>query len=43
MFKKPTTHDELVARFASLGYDSDTLANSLLAILVGSTVEMSQG
>lgn len=41
MFKKPTNHDELVARFANLGYDGDTLANSLLAVLVGSTVELS--
>ncbi|KAH8104009.1 linoleate diol synthase [Cristinia sonorae] len=42
IFKKPTDHDELVARFAGMGYDDDTLANSLLALLVGSTVEMSQ-
>ncbi|THH32027.1 hypothetical protein EUX98_g2160 [Antrodiella citrinella] len=42
IFKTPTNHDELVARFASLGYDSDSVANSMLAILVGSTVELSQ-
>ncbi|EKM53767.1 uncharacterized protein PHACADRAFT_260261 [Phanerochaete carnosa HHB-10118-sp] len=33
---------DLSARFTSLGYDNDTLANSILAILVGCTVEMSQ-
>ncbi|PSS35388.1 hypothetical protein PHLCEN_2v1661 [Hermanssonia centrifuga] len=35
-------HDELVSRFSALGYDNDTLANSILAILIGSTVDMSQ-
>ncbi|KAI0078682.1 linoleate diol synthase [Panus rudis PR-1116 ss-1] len=42
IFRGKSDHDELAARFATLGYDSDTLANSILAILVGATVEMSQ-
>lgn len=35
--------DELGERFAALGYDNDTLANSILAVLVGASVELSQG
>lgn len=34
--------NDLPTRLAALGYDDDTLANSLLAILVGCTVELSQ-
>lgn len=34
---------DYVSRFAALGYDSDTLANSILAVLVSCTVELSQG
>ena len=42
IFKGKSDHDEIVQRINSLGFDSDTLANSILAILVGSTVELSQ-
>ena len=35
--------DDMMSRFAALGYDNETLANSILAVLVGSTVDMSQG
>ena len=35
--------DDLSARFVALGYENDTLANSILAVLVGCTVELSQG
>lgn len=42
MFKPRTDHDELVERFSRLGYDTNTLANSVLAVMVGSTVELSQ-
>lgn len=38
-----STQDDLTSRLGALGQDTDTLANSLLAILVGSTVDMSQG
>ncbi|GJE90952.1 linoleate diol synthase and cytochrome P450 domain-containing protein [Phanerochaete sordida] len=34
--------DDWHARFAALGYDDDTLANSILAVLVGCSVELSQ-
>ena len=39
----PKPQDEWSARFAALGYHDDTLANLLLAVVVGSTVELSQG
>ncbi|KAJ3551142.1 hypothetical protein NM688_g4896 [Phlebia brevispora] len=39
----PSAQDDLMQRFAALGYDNDTLANSILAVLVGATVEMSEG
>jgi linoleate 10R-lipoxygenase len=40
----PKAEDQdLSNRFAALGLDSDTLANSLLAVLVACTVEMTQG
>ncbi|CAL1714626.1 unnamed protein product [Somion occarium] len=35
-------HDEVIRRFNNIGYDINTLANTILAILVGSTVELSQ-
>ena len=38
-----TDEQDLSSRFAALGYDTDTLANTLLAVLVGCTVELSQG
>ncbi|KAJ3491856.1 hypothetical protein NLI96_g423 [Meripilus lineatus] len=37
-----TFHDELKERLLALGYDLDTLAHAILAIVVGATVEMSQ-
>lgn len=42
VFKRKTDHDELQDRFHALGYEADTLANSILAIVVGATVELSQ-
>ncbi|KAK7686255.1 hypothetical protein QCA50_010475 [Cerrena zonata] len=42
LFKGKSDHDEIVQRFNSIGYDIDTLANSILSILVASTVELSQ-
>ncbi|CCL98613.1 uncharacterized protein FIBRA_00615 [Fibroporia radiculosa] len=39
---KKTERAELLERLQSLGYDRDTQANSVLAVLIGSTVEMSQ-
>ena len=38
-----TAQDELKARFAEKGIEGDELANAVLAVLVGSTVEMSEG
>lgn len=35
--------EDYASRFAALGYDDDTLANSILAVMVGATVEFSQG
>ena len=35
--------DDLAARFAAAGLEGDTLANSVLAVIVGCTVEMSLG
>lgn len=44
LFSTETTpQQDYVSRFAALGYDSDTLANSVLAVLVSCTVELSQG
>ncbi|KAI0343269.1 linoleate diol synthase [Trametopsis cervina] len=37
-----TIQEDLSARFSELGYDTDTLANSVLAVLVGASVELSQ-
>lgn len=42
VFKARTFHDELKERLLALGYDLDTLAHAILAIVVGATVEMSQ-
>ncbi|TCD67949.1 hypothetical protein EIP91_011750 [Steccherinum ochraceum] len=43
IFTIPNMHDEFISRFIKLGYDSNKMANTLLAFLVGTTVEMSQG
>lgn len=40
---KKNDRTEFMERLHALGYSSDTLCNSILAFLVGSTVEMSQG
>jgi linoleate 10R-lipoxygenase len=44
-FNKPkkTEHGDILKRLTALGYSHDHLANSILAILVGSTVELSIG
>jgi len=39
--EKKTDHGEILKRLTALGYSHDQLANSILAILVGSTVELS--
>jgi len=41
--EKKTDHGEILKRLTALGYSHDQLANSILAILVGSTVELSIG
>lgn len=38
-----TRQDDIMARFAEKGIEGDQLANSVLAVLVGATVEMSEG
>ncbi len=38
-----TKQDDIMARFAEKGIEGDELANSVLALLVGATVEMSEG
>jgi len=40
---KTTDRDELVKRLQALGHSSDEVANSILAIMVGFTVELSIG
>ncbi|OSX64325.1 hypothetical protein POSPLADRAFT_1054938 [Postia placenta MAD-698-R-SB12] len=40
--QKKSDFDELRERLAVLGYSSNTLANTILAVLVGATVELSQ-
>ncbi|PCH36246.1 linoleate diol synthase [Wolfiporia cocos MD-104 SS10] len=40
--RERSSHDVLSERLVQLGYPADTLANMLLAVLVGATVEMSQ-
>ncbi|KAI0792157.1 linoleate diol synthase [Abortiporus biennis] len=42
MFKTKSERDQLMDRLSELAYDQNTLANCMLALMVGSTVEMSQ-
>ncbi|KZT10132.1 linoleate diol synthase [Laetiporus sulphureus 93-53] len=40
--REKSDKDELIESLTQLGFPTDTLANSILAVLVGATVEMSQ-
>lgn len=44
-FSKPkkSEHGEILKRLTALGYSNDQLANSILALMVGSTVELTTG